>query len=100
MFNIDNVSVSVEFKNSVLVQNDCSSFYSNFISKLYIVYELSNYRIIQAIFYAVKNCLFGTFKLTRNAIKSKLLCNGQGIAFVRASILVNGIIVKIFPKML
>ena len=34
-----------------------------------------------ALIFSPKNCLFGTVKLVRNTIKSKLIFNGNGIAF-------------------
>ena len=40
MFNLANDRVNLNFNNSVLVQKCFSSLYSNFILKLYIVYEL------------------------------------------------------------
>ena len=48
---------------------------------LYIVYELNAWPRNPANNFTLKNCLFGTVKLTRNANKSKLTYNGQGIAF-------------------
>ena len=38
-------------------------------------------RVILPIIFLQKKCLFGTVKLVRNAIKSKLIYNGRGIAF-------------------
>ena len=48
---------------------------------LYIVYELNNWPPNPTNNIPVKNCLFGTAKLVRNAIKSKYADNVQGIAF-------------------
>ena len=36
--------------------------------------------VILSIISTLKNCLFDTFKLTRNVIKSKFVYSGQGIA--------------------
>ena len=55
--------------------------YSNFILNLYIVYELNNWPPNPTYNIPLKNCLFGTAKLVRNAIKSKYADNVQGIAF-------------------
>ena len=48
---------------------------------LYIVYELNSWSRNPANNFTLKNCLFGTVKLTRNADKSKFTYNGRGIAF-------------------
>ena len=55
--------------------------YSNFILNLYIVYVLNNSPRTATNNFTLKTYLFGTAKLTRNAGKSKLTYNGQGIAF-------------------
>ena len=48
---------------------------------LYIVYEWNNWPRKPTNNFPVKNCLFGTVKLARNAIKSKFTYSGGGIAF-------------------
>ena len=48
------------------MQKKNSLVQSNFISNLYIVDELNNW-----LHFTLKNCLYGTVKLTRNADKSK-----------------------------
>ena len=81
MSNLANGRVNVKFNNSVLVQINFSSLYSNFILSLYIVYQLNNCPRNPTNNFHLKNCLFGTLKLVRNAIKSKFTYNGRGIAF-------------------
>ena len=73
MPNLVNGRVILKFNNSVLVQENSSSLYSNFILNLYIVYELNNWPHNPSIIFTQKICLFGTVKLVRNAIKSKFI---------------------------
>ena len=49
------------------------------------LYELNNYPHNAINSFTLKTCLFGTFKLARNAIKSKYTCKGLEIAFERGS---------------
>ena len=60
MSNLANGRVILKFNNSVLLQKKFSLWYSNFILNLHIVYELNKWPL--------KNSLFGTVKLVRNAI--------------------------------
>ena len=83
MSNVANGRLILKFNNSVLVQKSLSSLYSNFISNLYIVYELNTWPRNPYNTFTLKNCLFGTVKLVRNTIKSKFTYNGRGIAFTR-----------------
>ena len=55
--------------------------YSNFILNFYIVYELNAWPRNPSNTFTLKNCLFGTVKLTKNADKSKFTYNGRGTAF-------------------
>ena len=64
-----------------LMQKIFSSMTSNFISSLYIVFELNTWPCNPASNFTLKNCLFGAVKPVRNAIKSKFTYNGWGIAF-------------------
>ena len=73
--------VILKFNNSVLVQKKSSSLFSNFILILYKVYELIIWPHNPTNNFPLKNCLFVTVKLTINAIKSKFIFNGWGIAF-------------------
>ena len=73
--------VNLKFKNSVLVQNIFSSLCATLILSLYIVYELNTWLLNPANSFALKNCLFDTVKLTRNASKSKLTYNSGRITF-------------------
>ena len=59
-----------------------SPLYSNFILDLYIVYEINNWPINCSNNLTLKNCLFGTVKLLRNAIISKFPYNAQGIVLL------------------
>ena len=63
------------------MQKSLSSLYNKFILNLYIVYELNTWLRNPINNFTIKNCLFGTVKLERNAIKSKFTYNGRGIAF-------------------
>ena len=55
--------------------------YRNFISNLYIVYELNTWPRIPTSSFTLKNCLFGTVKFTRNSNKSNFTNIGWGKAF-------------------
>ena len=55
--------------------------YNNFILHLYIVYELYKLPHHRSTTFALKNCLFGTVQLVRNAIKRKLIYNCWRKAF-------------------
>ena len=81
MSNLANGRVILKFNIPVLVQSIFSSLYSNFIINLYIVCELINGPRNPTNNFTLKNGLFGTVKLTRNADKNKFSYNGQGIAF-------------------
>ena len=81
MFILTNARVISKFNNSSLVQKSLSSLSSKFILNLYIVYELNNWPHNPTKNFPLKINLFVTAKLLRNAIKSKLICNGWGIAF-------------------
>ena len=76
MSSLVNGRIILKFKNSVLVQKNSSSLYSNFILNLYIVYELNNGPCNPTNSFPLKNCLFGTVRLVRNAIKDKFIYNG------------------------
>ena len=65
-----------------LANGRVSSLHSNFILNLYIVYiQLNTWPPNATINISLKNCLFGTVKLTSNADKSKFTDNVQEIAF-------------------
>ena len=76
MSNVPNGKVILKFNNSVLAQKKSSSFYSNFILNLYIVYELNTQQRNLINNFTLKNYLFGTVKSTRNTNKSKFTFNG------------------------
>ena len=76
MSNLANGKISLKFNNSVFGLKKLSSLYSNFILNLYIVYELNTWPRNHTNNFALKNCLFGTVKLTRTADKSKSTYNG------------------------
>ena len=59
---------------------------SNFILNLFIVYKLNIFPGNPTNTFTLKNCLFGTIKLTWNADKSKFTYNGWGITFDGKSI--------------
>ena len=81
MSNLANGRVILKFNIPVLVQSIFSSLYSNFIINLYIVCELINGPRNPTNNFTLKNGLFGTVNLTKNADKNKFSYNGQGIAF-------------------
>ena len=57
-----------------------SSLYNDFILNLCIVYEfMKPHNPVNC--FSLKDCLFGTVKLTKNADKSKFTYNGRGIEF-------------------
>ena len=58
-----------------------SSLYNDFILNLCIVYEFNTKPHNPVNCFSLKDCLFGTVKLTKNADKSKFTYNGRGIAF-------------------
>ena len=66
----------LKFSNSVLERKSSSSLYRNFILISYIVYELNNWPHNLTNNFPLKNCLFGTVKLVRNAIKNEFIYNG------------------------
>ena len=69
------------------MQKYSSSLYSNFISNLFIIYELNNgpcnpsNNFVPKIVYLVKKKKKKKKKLTTNAEKSKFVYNGGGVAF-------------------
>ena len=63
------------------MQKNYFSMDSSFILNLYIFYELNNWSRNPTNNSTLKNCLFGTVKLKRNADKSKFTYNGREIAF-------------------
>ena len=81
MSNLANSRVNLKSSNSFLVQKRFSSLYSNVILYLYIVYELNTWPSNRVNNFTLKNCLFGTVILERNAMKNKFTHNGWGIAF-------------------
>ena len=75
MSDLANDRVILKFDNSVLEQTSSSSLHSNFFKNLYIVYEINNWPRNPTNNFSLKNCLFGTVKLVRNAIKSIFIYN-------------------------
>ena len=81
MSHLANGRVNLTFNNSVLMQKSFFSLYCNFILNVYMAYELNTSAHNPANNFTLKNCLFRTFKLERNTIKSKFTYNGREIAF-------------------
>ena len=81
MTNLAKGRVSLKFNNLVVVQENSSSLYSNFILNLYIVYELNNSPCNPTNDFTLKNCLFCTVRLTKNADKSKFNYNDLRVTF-------------------
>ena len=65
MSNLGNGRIILKFNNSVLVQQNYSSLYSNFILNLHIVPEINNWLRNPSNDFIIKNCLFGTVKLRK-----------------------------------
>ena len=63
------------------MQKQSSSLYSNLILYLFIVYELNNCLCNPSNNFPIKNCLFGTAKLAKNAMESELIHNDWVILF-------------------
>ena len=82
MSNLANGRVILTFNNSVLVQESSSSLHSNFILYNWSLHFkfIHNWSRNPADNFPLKNCLFGTAKLVRNATKSQFIYNGWGIA--------------------
>ena len=76
MSNLANARLNLKFNNSVLVQICFSSLYSNFILNLYIAYELNTWSRNPINNFTLRNRLFVTIKLVRNAIKCKFVYDG------------------------
>ena len=81
MFNLASYRVNLTFNNFVLVPKIFSSLYSNSILNLYLFHELNTWSRNPTNNISLKNCLFGTVKLTRSGGKSKFDDNARGIAF-------------------
>ena len=77
--------ISINFNNSVLVEQSSSRLYSNFRLNVYTVLNQIMGWIIQATILHQKNYLFGTVKLIGSTIKTNFIYNGWGIAFDEAS---------------
>ena len=80
MTNIANGSMNLEFSNSVLMPESSSLLYCDFILNLCIVYELNSWLRNPSDISALKHCLLGTFRLTRNVGENRFTYNGWGIA--------------------
>ena len=76
-----NGRINLKLKNSFLVLKINYFLYNDFILNLYIVYELNTKPHNPVNSFSLKDCLFGTVKLTKNADKSKFTHNRRGIAF-------------------
>ena len=76
MSNLGNGKGILKFTNFILIQRINFSFYRNFIINLHIAYELNTSQPNSNTNFTLKNCIFGTVKLTRNVDKSKFSYNG------------------------
>ena len=81
MFNLANCRENVTFNNFVLVPKFFSSLYSTSILNLYIFHKLNTSSRSATNNISLKDCLFGTVKLTRSGGKSKFDDNARGMAF-------------------
>ena len=71
MSNFANGRVDLKLNKSALVERNFSSFYSNFVLNLFIVYELSTWPHNLANNFTPKDCLFGTVKLINKKYRQK-----------------------------
>ena len=76
MTNLAYRKLSLKLNNSVLVQNNSPSICSDLILNSLCMNMPCN----PSNNFTLKNYLFGTVKVMRNAIKSKFISNGWGIA--------------------
>ena len=72
MSNFANDRAILKLNNSVLVKKSFPSLHTNFILNLYTDYELNDRPRNLANSFPLKNCLFGTVKSVRDAVKKKL----------------------------
>ena len=77
---MNNSKVTVEFKRSCLKQ-DKVTFTTTNVVNLSTVYELDAYSKELSIDFTLKDCLFGTIKLTKNTDPDKYSYSGYGIEF-------------------
>ena len=79
MPNLANGRIKLKFNNSVLVQKVFLHCIVTLFLNLYIVYELNTWPGNSTSNFPLKNYLFGTVKLVRNAIKGKFTYKGRAI---------------------
>ena len=77
MSNLANGGVTLKFNNSVLVQKSSSSLYSVFISNFCKFCELNNWQRNPTNNFPLKNCLFVTVKLVKNAVNLPIMVEEQ-----------------------
>ena len=75
---MNNSRIKLEFKGSCLKQNK-EPFVPNNVVNLYIVYELNTWSQDLNAEFMLKDCLFGTVKITKNANPNKYSYSGYGI---------------------
>ena len=77
---MNNSRIRLEFKGSCLNQ-DKVTFTSNKVVNLFIAYELDRWSQDLNTDFTLKNCLFGSIKLTKNADPDKYKYSNYGIGF-------------------
>ena len=75
----NNSKKRLKFKGSCLKQEDKASFTPNNVINLFIVYKLDTWSRDLNIGFTLKDCLFGSVKLTKNADPDKYKYSGYGI---------------------
>ena len=75
----DTNKIRIKFDGSCLKQNQDTLLYGGIVS-IYIAYEIPNNFNVSS-YPTLENCLFGSFKLTKNADIDKYVYSGYGIGF-------------------
>ena len=78
---INNTRIRLKFKGSCLKQEDKAPFTPKAVINLFIVYELGTWSWDLNNDFALKNCLFGVAKLTKNPDPDNYKYSSYGIGF-------------------
>ena len=83
---MNNSKIRLRFAGSCLKQEDNAAYTLNNVVHLFIVYELDRWPQGLSAKFTLKDCLFGTVKLTKNAYPNKYSYSGYGTGFDTHSI--------------
>ena len=83
---MNNSKIRLRFTGSCLKQEDATAYTSNNVVNEFIVYELDRWSQDFNAKFALKDCLFRTVKLTKNADPNKYSYSGYGIEFDSCSL--------------